>query len=257
MSRDLSGTIRSMFRGTNFNQCWSSRRSRFNSSLPVKYMEIPINEDTFLMPILALDTFFAIVEEGGDDRIDSIVVSLNTIGKVPRYKSLDRYMRDVLLETYKDSRLVELKVKDCEDTEIPYYATNGAIFDKDLKPLMICSYLIERFQENTVNAGEPDTPVTKYRVVKPVVWVDYTPVMAKSNPMEKFIANKMISTCLDGLYSLARNHSYRIVDIGDKKARIEIDSCPFNIITTDIPSISTTNQKLLQIAKDHIEELTQ
>jgi hypothetical protein len=257
MSRDLSGTISTMFRGNTFCYAWSDRNAT-DSGLPSKYMEIPISGNTILMPIFAFNTFYHLVKEERDGDIDSIVVKLDTTGKIPRYKSLDRNMKDVLLEGYPGTRLVKVKVKDSEDTEITYYATGGAIFDMDLNPLMICYYLIRKDNRSTVNSGEPDTAVTTYKVVKPVLWVDYRPVIAKSDPMEKFIANKMVNTCLEGNYNLGPHYmNRRFLRAIDRKVRVEIDRCPFNIFVTDTPSISTTNQQLIQVAKDHIEELTQ
>ena len=100
-----------MFRGTTYCYAWSDRNAA-DSGLPSKYMEIPISGDTILMPIFAFNTFYHLVKEGRDGDIDSIVVKLDTIGKIPRYKSLDRNMRDVLLEGYPGTRLVKVKVKD-------------------------------------------------------------------------------------------------------------------------------------------------
>jgi hypothetical protein len=39
--------------------------------------------------------------------------------------------------------------------------------------------------------------------------------------------------------------------------KIEIDECPFVIRSTDVPSISVTNEDLLQLAADHIDEILQ
>jgi hypothetical protein len=39
--------------------------------------------------------------------------------------------------------------------------------------------------------------------------------------------------------------------------KIEIDECPFVIRGTDVPSISVTNEDLLQLAADHIDEIIQ
>ena len=39
--------------------------------------------------------------------------------------------------------------------------------------------------------------------------------------------------------------------------KIEIDECPFVIRSTDVPSISVTNEGLLQLAADYIDEVLQ
>jgi hypothetical protein len=39
--------------------------------------------------------------------------------------------------------------------------------------------------------------------------------------------------------------------------KIEIDECPFVIRGTEVPSISVTNEGLLQLAAEHIDEILQ
>jgi hypothetical protein len=39
--------------------------------------------------------------------------------------------------------------------------------------------------------------------------------------------------------------------------KVEIDECPFVIKDTDVPSISVTNEGLLQLVADHIDEILQ
>lgn len=266
-SRDLSGTIRMMFRNNSYESCWSShrRRSRIVSDENdnIRYMEIPICQEVFEIPIFAFEAFLKAVKEGKDTQSNAIAVMLNTIGKEPRYKTLDRYMRDVLLEGYRDSRLVKLEVKQGNDN-LMYYGTMGAVFDKDFKPLAICSYQVKREVDVVTNPDEQEESITKYKFLNPILRVDPYAYLYKTTSMERFIVNKMINTCLeDGAfmpmdYDVDRHFVIpRDQAIKNYPVKIEIDECPFLIHQTDSPSISTNNQKLLQLAIDHIEELIQ
>ena len=59
---------------------------------------------------------------------------------------------------------------------------------------------------------------------------------------------------------LTQNNSFHFVEKGRCESisvKIDIDDIPFTILDTDIPSVSTTNKQLLQLAIDHIDEITQ
>lgn len=265
-SRDLSGTVRMLFRSNSYQQCYSGYRygSRIpNEDTTVRYMEIPVSEDVFEIPIFAFKSFVDSVKEGTDSQ--AIAVMLNTEGRVPKYKSVDRYMRDVLLEGYKNSRLVKLEVKQGNDTII-YYGTQGAVFDKNFKPLAICSYQLEREKGEVVviNSGEQDQAITRYKFLRPILRVDPYAYLWKVSPMERFIVNKLMNTCLDEGAFLPMaydvNEHFDIPSNQDTKkypVKIEIDECPFLVHQTATPSISTDNRQLLQLAIDHIDELIQ
>ena len=258
MPRTLEETISRLYGGDSRSQCWGSRDGLSNPN--VKYMDIPINQEVFEIPLLALDTFVDIVRNHIDGATSFIAVSLNAIGREPRYKTVDRFMRDVLLENYKNSRLIKLEVKQGSDTVL-YYGTQGAVFDKEFNPVMICSYQIQRLERTVeVNAGEPDIIEYQYKLLRPILRVDPQVYLCKENPLEKFIANKMVNGCLEDTvylpsgYTLCRNF---IRNDESLPVKVIIDTCPFQLHQADTPSISTTNQKLLQVAIDHIDELIQ
>lgn len=258
MPRTLEETISRLYWGDSRSQCWGSRDGLSNPN--VRYMDIPINQEVFEIPLLALDTFVDIVRNHTDGMTSFIAVSLNAIGREPRYKTVDRFMRDVLLENYKNSRLIKLEVKQGSDTVL-YYGTQGAVFDKEFNPIMICSYQIQRLERTVeVNAGEPDMIEYQYKLLRPILRVDPQIYLHKENPLEKFIVNKMVNGCLEDTfyppsgYTLCRNF---IRNNESLPVKVIIDTCPFQLHQADTPSISTTNQKLLQVAIDHIDELIQ
>ena len=84
--------------------------------------------------------------------------------------------------------------------------------------------------------------------------------------MERFISNKMITTCLENNFYLPFSHravtnylidrnDLRIIRPNEKfPVKVEIANCPFTIRSAATPSISTNNQQLLQVAIDYINE---
>ena len=72
--------------------------------------------------------------------------------------------------------------------------------------------------------------------------------------MEKLIANKMINTVL------SRTVDYpNTVQIANElclqEVKVEICNSPFHIRKADVPSISTTTQKLLSTATEYLDEI--
>lgn len=264
MARDLSTTIQSIYDGM-YSTCHCHRYYR-GENLPLsnsntKYMVIPIDEDNFEIPLFAMRTFVDTVNSGQDEGLSSIVAMLNTEDKEPNYVTVDRYMRDILEENIKSGRLVRCNVKS-GNNEFIYYGVHGAVFDYDFSPIMICSWQVETFlYENESPEGVIDCGI-KYKFKRPILRVQPDVYLSKSDSMEKFIVNKMIAACLErsvypphGNYlgpkfvELPRGHSEFI--------KVELDTSPFVVKQTDTPSISTTNQQLLQIAIDHIDEIIQ
>jgi hypothetical protein len=108
--------------------------------------------------------------------------------------------------------------------------------------------------------------ITKYKLIRPVLRIDPEVYMSKADPMEKFIANKMIGLCIENLkrkpsnYCLNDNHNASCIVTCEQSylpVKVEIDSCPFSLLTADTPSISTTNQELIKVAIDHLDEIVQ
>ena len=97
--------------------------------------------------------------------------------------------------------------------------------------------------------------------VRPILRVNPYTFLYKSDSMEKFIVNKMINTCLEDKIYLPSSYdlSEKFKVKSDEKAAVKviIDNCPFLVHQTDSPSISTTNEKLLQLVIDHLDELIQ
>lgn len=253
MSRTLDTTIQCLFRIEQYNNCWKPYGASESSDKTIKFMEIPIKDDVFEIPLFAFNAFVDFTNDDSSE-VSALTAVLDTNGHVPRYVSVDRYMRDVLLERFSGSRLIKLETKRENETFI-YYGTAGAVFDKDFNPIMVCSYQMER-------VFNTDEEKVNYIFLKPVLRVSPDIYLEKANPLEKFIVNKMISTCLERKvrlpmsYMLGNNIKVPS-DYEEMHVKVELDDSPFIIRTIDTPSISTSNKQLLQLAIDHIDELIQ
>lgn len=254
MSRNLLWAVENMFENSNWSHChYPWQRDEHNSN--EKYMEIPITDNTFELPLLAIDTFHELIVKDKDDQVKTIVVVLNTQEISSRYKSLERAMTDVLTETY-NRRLALIYVKQGNEMA-PYYGTQGAIFDKDFNPLMMCSCVIERSKES-------EDSKSIYKFSKLILRIDPHAFLHKTTSMERFISNKMITTCLENNFYLPsinyrmniNRNDLRVIRPNEKfPVKVEIDDCPFTIRSAATPSISTNNQQLLQVAIDYINEI--
>ena len=252
MARDLEEAIERVFRGNSSRiGCRYYYSPRENISGNRKYLEIPINEDVFEMPLFALEAFVNLTEDSRDLSTNAVTAMLYTLNKEPRYKSLDRYMRDIILEQFASSRLVECEVK--QGTEnILYYATHGAVFDSHFKPMMMCSWLIEKVGLND--------PTRKYRFIKPILRINPDCYISQADPMQRWIAKKAAVVGLS--MHLGRPFNYDLTTAFETSVAsettdltVEICKCPFKIKTADVPSVSTTNDELLQIAIEQIDEV--
>lgn len=251
MRRDVSGIIRAMFSLDAYNSCWGSRTSSHNPN--IRYMEIPITDDVFEVPIMAFNKFVSVVGNNLDMQTEAITIMLNTNDLSPQYKTVDRNMKDVLVERFWDNRLVKINaVPGSEAIATIYYGTQGAVFDKDFNPLFMCSYIMKRCHE-----GENDV---KYRFVRPIVRCAPSVFISKANSVERFLANKVLTTCLQYEVYLPLDYAInnRIIREGHTASvKVEIDNIPFALHQIDTPSVSTCNEQLIQIAIDHLDELIQ
>ena len=136
---------------------------------------------------------------------------------------------------------------------IPYYGTQGAVFDKEFDPVMMCSCIVERNKEK-------EESKSFYKLSKLILRIDPYAFIHKPTSMERFLNNKLITACLENTFFMPSSYLYRnhlrISRPTEKfPVKVEIDNCPFTVRSANTPSISTTNQQLLQIALNHIHEI--
>jgi len=235
--RNLDRTIQSLFYG--FFYHGSHPNYAQQEFIPkVAFLEIPVCADSFEIPCFVLE----------DDSLiwfkDKIVVCLNTKGNIPMYTTLNAYMKEVLSDSFTSNRLVELTTETNGQTK-HYYATAGAIFDDDFTPLLMCTVTVTK---------KCDDEVHHLTYSKPTVRINPDCYLAKDNPIEKFIAGKFIQTALvQSLSYSPSSHNRKLFT--DTNIRVEIGEIPFKPKYPDVPSISTDNEALIQIAKEHIDDV--
>lgn len=245
----LDSVISAIFEDSNSNS--QIRRQYYNrntSNTPItvkKYMEIPIGSDVFELPLFAFEDFKRMHQ---DKKVgDVIVASLYSLGQTSNYKSLDSIMKDVL-STYFNKHLCKVQIPNSPNI---YYATFGAVFDENFTPLMMLSWIMGR----RVN----EEGVIKYSYKKPLLRLNPYPCLNKEDALQKFICGRWMTTALNT--NIYPPYS-RYLNLGPdypsfNHVKVEIDECPFVIKGTDVPSISVTNEGLLQLAADHIDEILQ
>jgi hypothetical protein len=215
----------------------------------VKYLEIPINEsfmDVIEVPALAVPTLKDLIDSGRVGVTDAIIVTLKDNGGKPVYKTFDRNMKDVLQNDL-NGGLIRMDAPNGSEVK-RYYATHSAIFDEQYNPVMMCTLQIQRIP---VKVGS--TITYQYKTIKPILRVAPATFVTKENPMEKFIANKIVPECLKTEMFPALPY----IDDRARYAEVIIGDIPFKPIVTDSPSISTTNRELINIVVDHIGEVMQ
>lgn len=250
----LVDTIETIYQGGSHSMINRMHTGRHVPSVPITtklYMEIPIGSDVFELPLLAYSAFRDMLSH--NRHCDTLVAQIYSCGLESSYKSLDSIMKDVL--TAKPSlHLCKVRVPGSSNV---YYSTYGTVFDSRLKPLMMLSWVFER---------KPDgNGRMKYHYKKPLLRLNPQTCLLKEDALQRFMAGRMMTSSLESYVTLPyfasmdeyleQTHSY--INRRSFQARIEIDECPFVIRGVDIPSISLTNEALLQMAADHINEILQ
>lgn len=210
------------------------------------YMTIPLTDNHIEVP-----AFVAYSLQNNLDK-EAIIVTINHTGNVPPYKSLSCNIRYAIDLAYSPYHLIKIT----PDGEDPYYATFGAIFNKDYIPVMLMTW--EMVKEPVQDLPHP----FMYKLVRPVLRIA-PEVFKKSNAVEKYIVNKILPEALAIGYMDYPNYEngpsfiHHNYDDVSPNLKAVIEECPFSIRGTDTPSISTTNKDLLSIALNNLDELMQ
>lgn len=241
--RDLQYIIHNCFEDIYHNRCYTPI-SRPDANGKSAYLVVPI-KNSFELPIFALRAL--------KPDVDYLAITMQDIGSRTSYKSLDSGTRDILTLDFKNNRLTKLPTKAGEPI---YYGTYGAIFDKDFMPMIM---VLWQMQKEAVEDKEYPYAY-KYKFVQPILRVNPKVFINRSNSVERYIINKIISSAVEN-YSVERPRtSEKFFDesncYSSFKMRVEIGNFPDAILKKpDVPSISTTNEELLKTALDNIEEI--
>ena len=249
MASNLESTIYDILSCEYYGGGTSWQRSNV-ISIPRVYLEIPVNGQSFEIPTFAMRSY--IDNFPNSNSIDAIVVALTTLGRLPRYKTLDRYMREILRQSYNNHKLVQLDVKRCDGVVRPYYGTHGAVFDSDLSPVAMFSWELEKRPTEEGHTG--------ILLKTPILRISRKCFYNQDDAMLRFISKKFVNSVLEDRSNLSFYFPLEvrryIIPVGMRKdVRVIIDNDFPNLKKASIPSISTTNDKLLEVAVNHIDEI--
>lgn len=216
----LGDTLQNIYRGRNR---WHSRNNLFLvGDNPVAWMEIPVNkEGIFECPAFVFQKVIGIPKD-----TDVIVAPFLYGGNTPGYSTFDTNIKYMLFSTW-DRYLVPFSIDDKS-----YYIVNGGILDRDLKVKALCSWEVD-LRDNSSEV------YALYRM-KPILRIS-PECFEKRDTMEKFIAGRLFSQATTAVIPLS-DSNYRI--------KIIIDDIPFKVKKPDVPSVSTTNEELFELAKE-------
>lgn len=247
---DLETTISYCFENSDSSNYSPNRGISFTNKS--SYMLIPVTGDNVEIPTMAMYSLYQVAEKITNKKpIDTIVINLENTGGYTTYKSVETCFRDAFRTSYQNTRLRKLIT--VGNPEKTYYGTYGAIFDETFKPIVMLSWELKKIYR--------DDGQFRYKFIRPILRVTPEVFINKSNTVERFIINKLIPTTLSltHIYSPIYRSIIYETNSGDcnLKAKVLIEDCPFVIKETDVPSVSTTNEKLLDTVLNYIDELVE
>lgn len=216
-----------------------------------KYLEVPVNSPVFEVPVFMLPEFCALFYR--QPNIDTLISRIASRGDTPRYKSVDRYMRDVLNSNYDGPILTKLPFKYGDETKF-YYGTRGAVFDDEFNPITLFLWRINR-----TDANYSSVP---FKYVKPVLRITSSCFLQQNNLIHKFIIKRVIPAVLEKGLQIPSIIHRELFDVSNIESRIPVEiiienEFPLKITNVHAPSVNTTPQDLLKVVENHKEELIQ
>jgi hypothetical protein len=226
-----------------------------NRTINTCSIEIPLCGDTIEMPTFAMQAF---QEKISDLRnVDAIVMKLHTQNRIPRYKTVSRYMKTILLNTRGNDDIFRLEIPIDNSAECKvYYGMHGAIFDEHLKPIVLCSWVLRKAKQTVFNVT-----VNKYYFIRPIVRINPSIYLSQKDAMEKFIVRNIMPGVLSARIRFAPGinsdyFDYSRLNSSGMPVKLEFDECPFKLVPITPPSIMTTNEMLIDTLKEHIDDFT-
>jgi len=241
MAQTYYSVLDNVYRGYAFTRHCRYER---NKCTPSKYMEIPVNKDIFELPTFALSQFLDTIKAKPD--LETLVAELYSGGATPNYATLSRYMKDILQERL-STHLIKIAIPVQNHDPIIYYGTHGAVFNRYLEPIMMCLWQVSR-------TPKPDVPTSyDYHLERPILKVSPNCFLRQADPMERFLAKKLPAEAL--ALNIRCLNSEEAQRYKRYTVKVEIDKFPFTLKEGSKPSTSISDDSLIQIARDHIEEI--
>lgn len=235
----------------------SYRTTSDNPHLPYKYLNIPINKDSFEVPVFALRSFMAEAYKYHMEEIaaSTIAVKLRNNKYVSSYKSAEAILRNVLHSSFRHDGINPIKL---EGMDYTYYGTQGALFDKDLNPIMLCIWRISKYIENER---------AKFVFEKPIVRIDPNTFIAKNDPINRLISGKFVNravnlrvpvdiTCAsEYIQTFETTGRYYYINPRNRYISLVVEDIPFELKLTSKPSILTNNDDLIKVVLNNYQEV--
>ncbi len=247
----MAATIDEILRD-NFAYNFSTYNFRINSNTHLTrntYMEIPLTGDMVEIPVFALGILIGVgTEIHSTDQYQIIAANMYDGECHFTYKSLDANIRNALTGSFRQRHLI--RVTSNSNT---YYLTRGLILDCDFNVLVMQSWLMQKVPPKSSD------DVAKLKFIKPVLRVVPKVYEDRNDAMSKYIINKIIPAGALARVAVPSTSNYELIETDTQsvlQVQVVIDDIPFRMVDTEAPSISTTNRELLDIALDHLDELT-
>ncbi len=241
--RNIADTLRRNFEHMNVRFLGNSS---YNTGT---FMEIPLVGDRIMVPVFALPalTHTDRPDQSNPLERDALVVRMQVGCLRNPYKSLDGKLRNFLSDPYAEYAFNKLEVD-----HSTYYVAGGAILDKDFHPLMMLMWEFRR------EATEDEEHKVKFHFMRPVMQM-VPEMLYKRNSMERYIANKIMPTVavlsyISNPYTGIDWDCFMRGDSTYRGVRVIVDKFGFKVTPVSLPSISTTNEELLKVALDNLEE---
>lgn len=221
------------------------------------FMLVPSKGDKVEIPVFIIKQYGDMLDQKTLDGVpDYISIPLKVSGYKNFYTSFDRIIRSTLHDSFSSHGLVKLQGKDGSDIHT-YYATKSALFDKNLNPLMMCTWQMEKRMAIPGQVTYREAVYKSY-FIKPILRIAPEFYLAKHDNVGRFINKKMISLILSKATYTPRyylsdhlgvlyNHPYI--------PAVLIEDIPFEIKTVPAPSVSTTREELLNLALENLEDM--
>lgn len=251
----LSSIIMDCYNSNPYNRNYRFHSPNNGQEDKTSYMIIPISKDSFELPVFSLFAFTSNIAMQGDNPIDAIVVNLKDAENKTTYAAIEAKIRDALTVNYQTSGLMTIATGD--PTNPCYYGTHGLILDKDFMPMMMMSWIVRK-----IHGKNDDGDYVEFKFDRPILRIDPRVIINKSNGVERYIANKIMPTALSfsNIYRPTMRHNAFFGADDFRRnipVKVEIDRTPFIIRKPSVPSISTTNQELIGIALNNMDEVVQ
>jgi len=166
------------FGGTDSSKLNTTRTSSYYlmDNMVKAFMDVHVDHDVFEIPTFALNGVMDALSKETPPR--KVTVPLSWRGLKVEQKSVKSKMNNAFVSPYQDG-LVKLR----QDGSM-YFVTNGAIFNEEMNPMVISTWLIRKLKKSNF----------KYKLVKPVLYVSASIFERDVDSVQKFIVGNILPT---------------------------------------------------------------